>query len=61
MYEVKMKFVHGWANVWDDTDEQGVVTPVVFETREEAINEVLDVILYSQGAFNLDDFKVEEV
>ena len=60
MYQVLTKMSYGWENVWNDT-EDGVETPLLFNTATEAMGEILDVVKYSNGSLTFNDFKVEEV
>ena len=43
-YEVQTRFGDNWENVWTNTDENAVETPMLFNTAEEAEEEIEDFL-----------------
>ena len=43
-FEVQTRFGDNWENVWTNTDENAVETPMLFNTAEEAEEEIEDFL-----------------
>ena len=63
-YEVQTRFGDSWENVWCDTDENAVETPLRFATIWEAEEEIADFMEeceVMESDFDRNDYRIVEV
>ena len=63
-YEVQTRFGDSWENVWCDTDENAVETPLRFATiweAEEEIDDFMEECEVMESDFDPNDYRIIEV
>lgn len=63
-FEVQTRFGDSWENVWCDTDEDAVETPMTFTSRweaEEEIEDFMEECEVMESDYDRNDYRIVEV